>query len=48
MDSIMKRFFSACAVVSVDPLIALENANIVEALRQRDFTEVSRLLQEEF
>lgn len=48
MDSILNQFASACAEHGVDPSIALENANIVKALRQRDFTEVSRLLKEEF
>lgn len=47
MDSI-NQFASACAEHGVDPAIALENANIVAALRQRDLAEVVRLLKEEF
>ena len=48
MDSLLNQFASACAEHSVDPAIALENENIVEALRQRDLAEVARLLKEEF
>lgn len=47
MDSLLNQFASACAEHSVDPAIALENNNIVEALRRRDLTEVVRLLKEE-
>jgi hypothetical protein len=47
MDSLLNQFASACAEHSVDPAIALQNDNIVEALRQRDLTEVVRLLKEE-
>jgi len=44
----LTRFIQLCAEVMVDPAIALENPNIVDALRKCDDEEVERILREEF
>jgi hypothetical protein len=48
VNSILNQFAEACENHGISPAVALENDNIVEALRQRDLTEVVRLLREEF
>ena len=42
------RFFELCGKYLISPNIALENENLVQALRDKDDTEVERVLREEF
>lgn len=42
------EFAALCAEHTIDPAVALENENIVEALRNKDDAEVKRILKEEF
>lgn len=44
----MKEFVALCEQHTIDPRIALENENLVEALEARDDDEVKRILKEEF
>jgi len=42
------KFNSLCAEYYLDPSLALENEDLVEALQNRDDAEVERILLEEF
>ena len=42
------HFTVLCLAVGIDPDIALENEDILQALRNRDEEEVKRILEEEF
>ena len=42
------EFILECNELLIDPAIALENEQVVEALKNRDDDEVKRLLMEEF
>jgi len=42
------KFYSLCAQYYLDPSLALENDDLVEALQNRDDAEVERILLEEF
>jgi hypothetical protein len=42
------RFNTLCQEYYIDPMIALENDNVVEALRNKDDSEVERILSDEF
>jgi hypothetical protein len=42
------QFAALCVKFTVDPAIALENENVVEALREKDDEAVERILKEEF
>jgi hypothetical protein len=42
------EFLVLCSAYSIDPDIALENDNVVEALRDRDDLRVETILESEF
>lgn len=42
------EFYCACGDALIEPLIALENENIVEALKEKDSEKVRVILREEF
>ena len=42
------RFNTLCQEYFINPMIALENDNVVEALRNKDDEEVERILSDEF
>lgn len=42
------EFEALCGEALVDPALAIENDNIVRALRDKDDAEVKRLIEEEF
>jgi len=42
------EFLVLCSAYSIDPDIALENDNVVEALRNRDDLRVETILESEF
>jgi hypothetical protein len=42
------EFLVLCSAYSIDPDIALENDNVVEALRNRDDEIVASILESEF
>lgn len=42
------QFLALCGKYAIDPALALENDDVVEALRSRDADEVERILAEEF
>ena len=42
------EFLVLCSAYSIDPDMALENDNIVEALRDRDDLRVETILESEF
>ena len=42
------RFNTLCQEYYISPMIALENDNVVEALRNKDDAEVERILSDEF
>lgn len=46
----MKRqdFYMVCDELLISPLIALENENIIQALKNRNDEKVKELLKEEF
>jgi len=44
----MSQFAALCGQYAVDPACALENENVVAALRSRDLAELERILAEEF
>ena len=42
------QFAALCEELTIDPAIALENENVVEALKEKDDEAVERILKEEF
>lgn len=42
------KFYTLCAQYYLEPSLALENDDLVEALQNRDDAEVKRILLEEF
>lgn len=42
------EFAEMCARYLIDPAIALENENLVQAIRDKNRDEVDRILREEF
>ena len=42
------RFNTLCQEYFIEPTIALENENLVDALRKKDDAEVERILSDEF
>jgi hypothetical protein len=42
------KFYTLCAQYYLSPSIALENADLVKALQNRDDAEVERILLKEF
>ncbi len=44
----MHEFIAECGARLVDPALALENANIVAALRTGDYDLICRVMDEEF
>lgn len=42
------EFNAACMGLTIDPSLALENENIVQALQDRDAAKVLQILAEEF
>lgn len=42
------QFLDECGSRLIDPILALDDDRVADALRQRDDTEVIRLLDEEF
>jgi len=47
-DMTKNQFLALCGKYAIDPALALENDDVVEALRSRDADEVERILAEEF
>ena len=41
-------FIAICEYYGIDPALALENADLVKALKARDAIEVERILRDEF
>jgi hypothetical protein len=48
MTMTQTKFYSLCAQYYLEPSLALENDDLVEALQNRDDAEVERILLEEF
>lgn len=44
----MLEFATLCGQLLIDPATALENEDVLEALRRKDAEEVERILREEF
>ena len=42
------QFSAMCSKYNIDPAVALENENLVQALQDKNDKEVERILQEEF
>ena len=42
------EFEALCGELCIDPAIALENEDVVEAIKAKDWDRVERLLKEEF